>query len=140
MELEFRHEISVDAYNYLRKSAGWTEIEYSQAQTGINNSTYLIAAYEKETCIGCLRVISDGGFTAIMVDVLVLPYYQHKGIGKEMVSKALHALQEPLFPGQRIMINLMAAKGKEPFYEKFGFISRPSDEYGAGMVRYLEGS
>ena len=139
MEIEYRHTITVNAYNHLRKSAGWQEIEPIQAQTGIYNSAFLVAAYEGELCIGCLRVISDGGFTAIVVDVLVLPDYQHKGIGKYMLSQALLAIQKPLSPGQRVMVNLMAVKGKEPFYEKFGFVTRPNSEYGAGMVRYLEG-
>jgi len=139
MEIEYRHAITVHEYNHLRKSAGWQEIEHTQAQTGISNSAFLVAAYDGEKGIGCLRVISDGGFTAIIVDVLVLPDYQQRGIGKYMLSQALLAMQQCLSPGQRVMVNLMAAKGKEPFYEKFGFISRPNSESGAGMVRYLEG-
>ena len=139
MEIEYRHTITKESYNHLRKSAGWQEIEPSQAQTGINNSAFLVAAYDGEKCIGCLRVISDGGFTAIIVDVLVLPDYQQKGTGKYMLSQALLAMQKPLSSGQRVMVNLMAAKGRESFYEKFGFISRPGSDSGAGMVRYLEG-
>ena len=35
------------------------------------------------------------------------------------------------------MIGLMVAKGKEDFYKKFGFIDRPNDVYGPGMLQYL---
>lgn len=31
---------------------------------------------------------------------------------------------------------LGASKGKENFYEKFGFIARPNEELGAGMILY----
>ena len=31
---------------------------------------------------------------------------------------------------------LGAAKGKEGFYEKFGFVTRPNDDVGAGMILY----
>ena len=31
---------------------------------------------------------------------------------------------------------LGASKGKESFYEKFGFISRPNEDLGAGMILY----
>ena len=31
---------------------------------------------------------------------------------------------------------LGASKGKEAFYEKFGFISRPNESLGAGMILY----
>jgi hypothetical protein len=37
------------------------------------------------------------------------------------------------------MINLMAARGKEGFYKKFGFIERPNDEKGAGMSQWATG-
>jgi len=139
MQIEYKGSISVADYNHLRRSAGWTEIEPVQAQTGIHNSSILIAAYDSDTCVGCLRVISDGGDIAIIVDVLVLPAYQNMGIGREMMSRALQAIKEPLTAGQRVMVNLMSAKDKEPFYEKFGFEARPSSEYGSGMIRYLEG-
>jgi hypothetical protein len=33
-----------------------------------------------------------------------------------------------------LSINLMAAKGREAFYEKFGFFRRPTGEYGYGMA------
>jgi hypothetical protein len=35
------------------------------------------------------------------------------------------------------MVVLVAAKGKEEFYEKFGFINRPNDIYGAGMTLFM---
>lgn len=31
---------------------------------------------------------------------------------------------------------LGASKGKEAFYEKFGFVSRPNEELGAGMILF----
>ena len=31
---------------------------------------------------------------------------------------------------------LGASKGKESFYEKFGFISRPNEDLGPGMILY----
>ena len=31
---------------------------------------------------------------------------------------------------------LGASQGKESFYEKFGFISRPNEELGSGMILY----
>lgn len=36
-------------------------------------------------------------------------------------------------PGDKIMFILGAAKGKEDFYEKFGFKQRPNDFSGSGM-------
>ncbi len=44
-----------------------------------------------------------------------------------------------LKPGYKIMISLLAAKGKEEFYKKFNFIDRPNDAFGCGMHQWIEG-
>ncbi len=35
-------------------------------------------------------------------------------------------------------IGLMSTRGMESFYKKFGFIERPNDGLGSGMVMYYE--
>lgn len=35
-----------------------------------------------------------------------------------------------------VMICLLSAKGKEPFYARYGFIERPNEIYGAGMIQF----
>ena len=34
------------------------------------------------------------------------------------------------------VIGLMAAKGKEPFYERYGFTIRSTDKLGSGMTMF----
>ena len=36
----------------------------------------------------------------------------------------------------KIRTYLGASKGKEGFYEKFGFVTRPNEDLGAGMILY----
>jgi hypothetical protein len=36
-------------------------------------------------------------------------------------------------------VGLFAAKGKEPFYERFGFIGRPNETLGKGMIHFWPG-
>ena len=40
-------------------------------------------------------------------------------------------------PGYIVNLNLNSAKGKEPFYEKLGFVERPNEDAGAGMNQWL---
>ncbi len=75
---------------------------------------------------------------ALVKDVLVLPEYQSRGIGSEMMNRIMSFLKSKLEPGFVIQIDLMAATGKEPFYEKFGFVSRPRDNRGAGMDLWIK--
>ena len=46
--------------------------------------------------------------------------------------------KEVSYPASRMMLCLMCAKGREQFYEKHGFIARPTDNLGPGMIQYLE--
>jgi len=39
---------------------------------------------------------------------------------------------------QCVFVNLMSAKGREHFYEKFGFEIRPNDNLGAGMSQWIK--
>ena len=46
-------------------------------------------------------------------------------------------IKDDMKPGYKVKLNLNSAKGKEPFYEKFGFKVRPNEEAGAGMDQWL---
>ncbi|MGI6004580.1 MAG: GNAT family N-acetyltransferase [Christensenellales bacterium] len=137
MELRYEHSISVDEYTYLRKSVGWNELEKEQALRGIENSAYLISVYDGDKIVAVARTVSDGGYVVLIVDVIVLPQYQGKGIGKIMMQRIMSHIKNSLKAGQKVQVNLMAAKGREGFYSQFGFGTRPNDNEGAGMTQWL---
>lgn len=137
MTLTYTHKISVDDYNALRLSAGWMVLNPEQAQAGLNGSAFIFAANDNDKTVGAARLVWDGGYAALIKDVLVLPDYQGKGIGKHMMEQVISYLKEQMKPGWGISIDLMAAIGKEGFYEKFGFVSRPRNNRGAGMDMWL---
>jgi GNAT superfamily N-acetyltransferase len=136
--IEYVNKISLADYTGLRHSVGWSAVEDAQAKIGIDNSFFLVVAMAQGRAVGMTRVVSDGGYFMLIVDVVVHPDYQGKGIGYEMMAQVMAHIHAYLQPGQSAMVNLMAAKGKEPFYEKFGFIERPNDKLGAGMVQTIK--
>lgn len=138
MNIKLVHTISVEDYNDLRSGVGWETLENEQAQRGIENTYYLVAAIKDERTIGLTRVISDGGYIALSADVIVNPDYQGQGIGKMLVEDALTFIETHLGKDElMVMVSLMAAKGKEKFYEKCGLWVRPNNEAGAGMCLYF---
>ena len=137
MNISYTNTISVEDYNFLRVSAGWGKIQAEQAQAGINGSAFVIAAKDGDRTVGTARLVWDGGNAALIKDVLVLTDYQGKGIGKYMTEQLLSFLKEQMKPGWGISVDLMSALGKEGFYEKIGFVSRPRDKRGAGMDMYI---
>ncbi len=84
------------------------------------------------------RVVGDGGYIAYIADVIVLPEYQGLGIGKNMVGMAMQFINNGISEGETVFVNLMAAKGKEHFYRKFGFSERPDETHGAGMAQLMK--
>ena len=82
-----------------------------------------------------VRVMHDG-LQALIMDMLVRPEYQRKGIGTIMMERVLRYLDGFASDGG-IFVNLMALDGIDGFYEKFGFQRHPRDTYGSGMTCYL---
>ena len=104
-----------------------------QAQSGLEHSDFMIACRDGHEIVGCARVFWDKGYIAYLADVMVKPEYQKQGIGKRMVSACISFIDSQLKDGWRIKIVIVSAKGKESFYEKFGFEIRPNINDGAGM-------
>ena len=65
-------------------------------------------------------------------------FFQKQGLGRLLMEKIMDYLHSQLKTGYRFMVCLMAAKGKEEFYKKFGFIDRPNENFGCGMHQWLE--
>ena len=112
------------------------------AQTGLDHTAYLVAACDGDITdndmpVGMARIITDFGYTVFIADVVVLPAYQGKGIGGEILKRIMAYINGSIAPGQEKLINLMAVKGKEGFYKKFGFIERPDEKLGCGMTRWI---
>jgi ribosomal protein S18 acetylase RimI-like enzyme len=79
-----------------------------------HNSHTVVFVFDSEHLIGFGRVISDGEYQAAIYDVAILPEYQQKGIGKQIIQ---HIIERT--PGCNYI--LYAAPGKELFYEKIDF-------------------
>lgn len=106
------------------------------AQRGLDNSLYGVSVYDGDKLIGMARVIGDGYTCFYVQDVLVNPEYQGLGIGKSIMKKIIKFLDNV---DQDAIVALMSSKGREGFYEQFGFIRRPNDNYGCGMIKLRKG-
>ncbi len=132
--IEFTKDITFEEYNELRRLVGWGEISERQFNTSIPNSRFITVGKSEGKTISMARAVGDGGYHLLVVDVIVHPDFQGQGIGKEMISQLMDFVQNGYVEkGETTMVSLLSAKGKEPFYEKIGFIKRPNDERGAGM-------
>ena len=132
--IEYRKDITFEEYNELRRLVGWGTISERQFNTSIPNSRFITVGKCDGKTISMARAVGDGGYHLLIVDVIVHPDFQGQGIGKEMLSQLMNFVKNGYVEkGETTMVSLLSAKGKEPFYEKLGFMKRPNDERGAGM-------
>ncbi len=81
------------------------------------------------------RVVGDGAMYFYIQDIVVDPNYQNMGIGNILMEKIESYLAASAKQGSTI--SLLAAKDKENFYTKYGYILRPNDSLGHGMCKFL---
>lgn len=134
-EIHFDHQLPADDYIMLRASAGWNALTPEQAERGIAHTTRIIRALCNGKTVGMARVLFDYGYSAFVSDVIVLPEFQHQGIGSAMLTDLMTWVESQMKSGDYLQYSLLAASGKEPFYEKFGFEQRPFETLGSGMSK-----
>jgi ribosomal protein S18 acetylase RimI-like enzyme len=123
-------------FSQLRLSVGWGIPNRKAIATGLNNTIYSLCSERKNEIIGYGRIVGDGGFTVFIQDVIVKPPYQKQGIGTAIMTKLMEYINGNYTTGT--YIGLMATKGREAFYKKFGFIERPNEQFGAGMIQFIK--
>lgn len=118
----------------LRKSVGWGIPDMDSMKKGLGNSLFGVCAIAEDKVIGSARVVGDGFTVFYIQDVIVNPEFQGIGIGMVMMNKIMSYISEHACTGA--VVGLMSAKGKEEFYERFGFWKRPDENFGAGMIQF----
>lgn len=131
-----RRSASAEEYVEMRQSVGWWLPEKDVISTGLKHSLFSVCAENNEKIVGYGRIIGDGAFALYIQDIIVKPEYQRLGIGMKIMSEIMKYINEEYSKGT--MVCLMSAKGKENFYKKFGFIERPNEKYGAGMIQFTK--
>lgn len=80
---------------------------------GFINSTFVFSAWIDGKLVGCVRVLSDLHFRSIILDLAVLPEFQNKGIGKELVQRCRNSCRNSEW--------LVQTDRAKNFYEQIGF-------------------
>ena len=133
MKIEYRLP-TVSEYKKLRGLAGWWETVETAIDTALKNSLFSVVAIEHDTAIGFGRVIGDGGLYFYIQDLIIHPDYQAKGLGKSLMNELMSYIMSSAKSGA--FVGLMAARGLEKYYDRFGFKAR--DEDAPGMYQIIK--
>ena len=130
---------TVKEFNFLRLKSGWSlkdkNISSKRAKDSLNSSPYCICAYDKKKIIGMIRLSGDKSMYGYIQDTMVLPDYQYKGVGTNL----LRLLLSKLINKEGYLIGLCPSKVSFKLYSKFGFKFRgKKEDNGPLPFMYLE--
>jgi ribosomal protein S18 acetylase RimI-like enzyme len=121
--IEYRdasHALDLEQLAHLFDSVGWQHRTRDRERLAqmVRGSMYGVYAYDDMSLVGYARAISDDAFNAYVSTVAVLPAYQRRGIGREMMRRLLEGRDHVQFV-------LHARAEVHPFYLRCGFRPAP---------------
>jgi predicted GNAT family N-acyltransferase len=118
-------------YAELRRLMGWGEIDDETARASIDAAVFSVCLREGDRLLGLARVVGDGVLYFYISDVILLPELRGSGHGASLMKSVIHYLAKAAKPGATITV--VPLKGREKFYESFGFKPCPNELLGAGL-------
>jgi aralkylamine N-acetyltransferase len=107
--------VSWDEVAALFEAVGWGQRNPDEIRAAFARSTFKVFAFEDSELVGFGRTIDDGRFYATVVDVVVAPKHQGKGIGSAIVEDLQTRMSGFL------VVTLTAAPAVQPFYRRLGW-------------------
>jgi ribosomal protein S18 acetylase RimI-like enzyme len=83
------HKIDLDQLTVLFNAVGWERRTADRDRLAqlVHGSLYVVSAWDGDRLVGFARAISDGATNAYISTVAVLPEYQKRGIGRELIRR-----------------------------------------------------
>ena len=131
MEIEYKNTkiFTEKELERLFLSVKWESGNYpDKLVRAMQNSTYVISAWDGNELIGLIRALGDGETVAFLHYFLVDPAYQGRHIGDELMKRILKYFKNLLY------VKIMPSDPKTiPFYERYGF--QQYDNYSAMVLK-----
>ena len=125
-------KIRVEEYQKLRNTTSWNSFEDELVKKALDADLFSVCLFDGDKIIGMGRVIGDGVIYFYIQDVIVLPEYQGKGVGKLIMEKLENFINQTA--NNNSFIGLMAAENVKGFYTRFGYKERPENRLGMYKV------
>lgn len=130
--------VTPEIYKMVRESVGMPKYKREDVELALAHTLFSVVIWEGQRPVGMGRVIGDGRVAFFIKDVATVPDRQGKGIGTLVMEQLMAYIRD--VGAENAYVGLMALKGKENFYKKFGFHVRPFQNEGSGMTQYLNDS
>lgn len=133
-----KRQKDVDVLDFIevRNTTTFTKYSKEEHKESLNNSLFVVGLYVSDKPVAVGRLVGDNKTTFFIKDVIVIPEYKSNGAGKLIMDELFKYIEQNA--ADQAYIGLMASLDSEGFYEKFGFIKRPNNNMGSGMIKFYE--
>ncbi|ALU45246.1 GNAT family N-acetyltransferase [Pseudoalteromonas rubra] len=121
-------------FSALRESAGWQNPAPDIIAASITASLYWVQCRKADRLIACGRIVGDGHMYFYIQDIIVHPSHQGQGLGHLIMDNIEQYLAAHCQSGATAA--LLAATGKETFYQRYGYSLRDGEKLGLGMCKF----
>ena len=118
--------------NALRRAGGLTPYNEAALARGLPNTVFGVMIRAGDETVGMGRVIGDGGCVFQVVDIVVHPDHQGRGLGRRIMDAIDTHIRDALPAGA--YVSLIADRPADRLYAQFGFA--PSAPAAIGMERW----
>lgn len=118
-------------FRALYDETGWAVWDDDRFARALAGSWVVCSARDASgTLTGVGRLISDGALHAFVTEMIVAPGNRGSGVGAEILRRLVAESRARGVDD----VQLFAARGRAPFYERNGFARRPDDGPGMDLV------
>lgn len=111
--------VSIDDVLHLYQAVGWTNYtnQPQMLEQALPHSLATYLARDGEEIVGLVRLVGDGFSSVFVQDLIVLPSYQHQGIGSDLMKEALADYKD----AYQIQLATEQTEKTLVFYRSLGF-------------------
>jgi len=98
------------------------------AEIGLPNSWFAVTIRHEDRAVGMGRIIGDGGTAFQIVDIVVEPAHQKRGLGKRIMTALMDRLHAKA--PANAYVSLIADGDAQHLYAKYGFAPTAPESIG----------
>ena len=130
------NKLTPEDFIRLKVATGFRDRPIRQVEKALDNDLLDVVAVINDEIVGMGRLVGDGMYFTI-VDVVVRPEYQGKGVGSAIIKSMLDYIGNSTYEGSRVSVQLISEVGKEEFYIKQGFKLIPHEFCGPALRKII---
>ena len=111
--------VNLEDVLHLYQAVGWTNYTHQpeMLEQALSHSLAIYVALDGDAVVGLIRLVGDGFSSVLVQDLIVLPNYQHQGIGSALMKESLEDFKEVY----QVQLATEQTEKNMGFYRSMGF-------------------